>query len=218
MDARAASAIQDPLPPPISQAIHKHEIKVAGVLSGNRNFEGRIHPDIGANYLASPMLVVAYALAGSMRFDFATQSLGKDKKGKPVFLKDIWPSNKEIAKTVNASVSRKLFQKRYSKIFTGDAQWKAIRSPKSQNYRWQPKSTYVRKPPFFENMPRKPQPVPPIKEARILALLGDSITSRSYKPRRLDQDAGSRSRLFPRSMASSPPSSTPMARGAAIMR
>ena len=170
-----------PLPEPISKAINENDLAVASVLSGNRNFEGRISQDVRANFLASPPLVVAYAIAGSMNVNLTTDPLGQDKDGKDVFLKDIWPSNKEIAEVVREHVTAKMFATRYADVFKGDAQWQAIDAGDGQTYRW-PASTYVANPPYFEGMTKEPKPVEPINNARVLALFGDSITTDHISP------------------------------------
>ena len=141
-----------PLPENISEAIRKNDLVAAAVLSGNRNFEGRVNPDVRANYLASPPLVVAYALAGSLNVDLTTDPLGHDKKGKPVYLKDIWPTAKEIADFVRKNVTRKAFAKRYKDVFKGDAQWRKIKVTKGMTYAWDANSTYVANPPYFDGL------------------------------------------------------------------
>jgi aconitate hydratase len=171
-----------PLPGPISKAIQDNELVVAAVLSGNRNFEGRIHPEVRANYLASPPLVVAYALAGRIDIDLYNEPLGNDAKGKPVFLKDIWPTQKEISDTVQKCVQPEMFAKVYSEAFKGDEHWNSLAVPKGDQYAWDAKSTYVKHPPYFENMPAQPGPLADIKGARVLALLGDSITTDHISP------------------------------------
>jgi aconitate hydratase len=170
-----------PLPEAISEAINKHDLVACSVLSGNRNFEGRISQDVRANYLASPPLVVAYALAGSLRVDLTRDPIGKDNQGKDVYLKDIWPSNKEIAEVVRASVTAEMFASRYGDVFKGDAEWRAVNSGDGQTYSW-PHSTYVANPPYFQDMTMEPAPVAPIEGARILALFGDSITTDHISP------------------------------------
>ncbi|HYE46708.1 MAG TPA: aconitate hydratase AcnA [Caulobacter sp.] len=171
-----------PLPEAISAAISEGDLVAASVLSGNRNFEGRVNPDVRANYLASPPLVVAYALAGSMRIDLLTQPLGQDKKGKDVFLKDIWPSNADIAALQKKSVTSKMFAERYGDVFTGDKNWQAIKVAGGQTYAWDMGSTYVQNPPYFEGMTMTPAPVTDIVEARILGVFGDSITTDHISP------------------------------------
>jgi len=171
-----------PLDPNISEAIKKGNLYAVSVLSGNRNFEGRINPDVKANYLASPPLVIAYALAGSMNVDLYQESLGKDKNGKPVFLKDIWPSNKEIQDLILTSISADMFNKRYSNIFEGPRDWKNIKTSDSNIYNWDKASTYVKKPPFFENMTEKPEGFKKIENARPLLILGDTVTTDHISP------------------------------------
>ncbi len=171
-----------PLAEPISETIHANDLVACSVLSGNRNFEGRVNPDVKANYLASPPLVVAYALAGNMNIDLTKDPLGTDKKGNPVYLKDIWPSSKEIAEVVHSSVTRKMFRDRYADVFKGDAAWRKIKVEGGLTYDWQPESTYVRNPPYFEDMSMEPDPVSDVNDARILAILGDSITTDHISP------------------------------------
>ena len=171
-----------PLEAPIAQAINKNRLVAAAVLSGNRNFEGRISPDVRANYLASPMLVVAYAIAGSVNINLATDPLGTDKKGAPVYLKDIWPSNQEIAESVRACVTPAMFKARYKNVFNGDAGWKKVKPQTGLTFKWDAKSTYVQKPTFFDGLSGKPAALTAIKNARILALLGDSITTDHISP------------------------------------
>ena len=171
-----------PLPDNISNAIKDKNIYAVSVLSGNRNFEGRISPAVKANYLASPPLVVAYAIAGSMQKDLYKDSLGKDKDGKEVYLKDIWPSNKEIEDTLKSSLNAEMFVKRYSNISKGPEQWQKIKTTKSSIYNWEETSTYVKKPPFFENLPDEPEGFKEIKDARPLLILGDSVTTDHISP------------------------------------
>ncbi len=171
-----------PLPTEISKAINENDLAVTAVLSGNRNFEGRISPDIKMNYLASPPLVVAYALAGTMDHDFEKDSLGDDASGKPVFLKDIWPTATEIQSVIDSSISSEMFTKDYATVFEGDHRWKSLATPTGKTFDWDPKSTYVRKPPYFEGMPRNPVPVTNISGARVLAILGDSVTTDHISP------------------------------------
>jgi len=166
-----------PLADNISDSIKNNNIYAVSVLSGNRNFEGRISPLIKANYLASPPLVVAYAIAGTMRFDLYKDPLGKDKDGKDVFLKDIWPSNKEIEETLRNSLNAEMFIKRYSNVSQGPEQWQKIKTEETNIYNWEDNSTYVKKPPFFDNLPDKPEGFKEIKDARPLLILGDSITT-----------------------------------------
>jgi aconitate hydratase len=171
-----------PLPEPISKAIHGNDLVVCSVLSGNRNFEGRVSPDVRANYLASPPLVVAYALAGSMNINLDTDPIGIGKNGQPVYLKDIWPSSKEIADTVRKSLSRKSFTARYKDVFKGDAQWRKIKVEPGLTYAWDNASTYVQNPPYFEGMSLQPDAVSDIVDARILGLFLDSITTDHISP------------------------------------
>jgi aconitate hydratase len=171
-----------PLPENISKAVNENDLVAVSVLSGNRNFEGRVNPDVRANYLASPPLVVAYALAGTMRLDLATQPIGQDKKGKDVFLKDIWPTSAEIAAIQKKSVTPKMFAKRYADVFKGDSHWQAIDVTGGQTYAWDDASTYVRNPPYFEGMSMEPAPINDIVEARILGIFGDSITTDHISP------------------------------------
>jgi aconitate hydratase len=152
------------------------------VLSGNRNFEGRVHPLVRANYLASPPLVVAYALAGRMDMDLTTEPLGTDRMGKPVFLRDIWPTPQEVEATVRSAVSSEQYRKVYSEVFEGDAQWKSMPVPEGDLYQWDPNSTYIKLPPYFENMPKTPAPLADIRGARVLAILGDSVTTDHISP------------------------------------
>ncbi len=171
-----------PLSGNIVEAIQKENLYGVSVLSGNRNFEGRISPHIKANYLASPPLVVAYALAGHMSFDLYKDSFGKDKDGKEIYLKDIWPSNKEIEETLKTSLNAEMFIKRYSNVSQGPKQWQEIKTEKSSIYNWDEKSTYVKKPPFFENLSDQPEGFKPIKDARPLLILGDMITTDHISP------------------------------------
>ena len=171
-----------PLPVEISKAINENDLAVSAVLSGNRNFEGRISPDVKMNYLASPPLVVAYALAGTMNHDFENDSLGNDKDGNPVLLKDIWPSAQEIQEVIDASISSEMFTKDYASVFDGDHRWKSLDTPTGNTFEWDAQSTYVRKPPYFENMPAQPTPVVDIAGARVLAILGDSVTTDHISP------------------------------------
>jgi aconitate hydratase len=171
-----------PLSEPISAAIAEGDICAAAVLSGNRNFEGRINPLTKANYLASPPLVVAYALAGSVAIDLTTQPLGNGKDGKPVYLKDIWPTNEEIRAAISQSLTPDMFRQRYANVFAGPTNWQNIKTAQGMTYHWEPNSTYVKLPPLFEAMPREPQKVADIQGARLLALLGDSITTDHISP------------------------------------
>jgi aconitate hydratase len=171
-----------PLPEEIVQAIDKENIYAVSVLSGNRNFEGRISPHIKANYLASPPLVVAYALAGHMEFDLYKEPLGKSKEGKDIFLKDIWPSNKEIEDTLKESLNAEMFVNRYSNVSEGPKQWQEIKTENTSIYNWDSSSTYVKKPPFFENLSDQPEGFKPIKDARPLLILGDMVTTDHISP------------------------------------
>jgi aconitate hydratase len=171
-----------PLPEEISKAINDNDLSVSAVLSGNRNFEGRINPDVKMNYLASPPLVIAYALAGSMDFDFESQALGKDKAGKDVFLKDIWPSQKDVSDTIASAINQEMYTRNYADVFKGDEKWRNLPTPSGNTFEWNPDSTYVRKPPYFEGMPAEPEPVGDISGARVLALLGDSVTTDHISP------------------------------------
>ncbi|NQW65092.1 MAG: aconitate hydratase AcnA, partial [Actinobacteria bacterium] len=171
-----------PLPVEISKAISENDLAVTAVLSGNRNFEGRISPDVKMNYLASPPLVVAYALAGTMDHNFDSDSLGNDLDGNPVFLKDIWPTPSEIQSVIDSSISSDMFTKDYASVFEGDHRWKSLATPTGKVFDWDAKSTYVRKPPYFDGMLRNPKPVTDISGARVLAILGDSITTDHISP------------------------------------
>jgi len=171
-----------PLPAEISKAINDNGLIAAGVLSGNRNFEGRVSPDVQANYLASPPLVVAYALAGSVTMDLTKEPVGTDKKGNPVFLKDIWPSSKEIQDFIAKFVTKKIFKEKYADVFKGDANWAKVKAPEGQTYAWDAKSTYVQNPPYFQGITKTPDQVTNIAGARVLALLGDKITTDHISP------------------------------------
>ena len=171
-----------PLPIEISKAVNDNDLAVTAVLSGNRNFEGRISPDVKMNYLASPPLVVAYAIAGTMDHDFEKDSLGNDKDGKPVYLKDIWPSPQEIQSVIDASISSEMFTKDYASVFDGDHRWKSLATPTGKTFEWDTKSTYVRRPPYFDGMPKQPTPVTDIAGARVMAILGDSVTTDHISP------------------------------------
>jgi aconitate hydratase A / 2-methylisocitrate dehydratase len=171
-----------PLPDAIGAAIKDNNLIAVAVLSGNRNFEGRIHPLVRANYLASPPLVVAYALAGRMDIDLTTEPLGLDTAGKPVFLRDVWPSPQEIETTVRAAVTTAQYSKEYAQVYEGDAHWKSMPVPQGDIYKWDPKSTYIKMPPYFENMPKMPAALADIHGARVLAVLGDSVTTDHISP------------------------------------
>lgn len=171
-----------PLPDEISDAINDNDLTATAVLSGNRNFEGRISPDVKMNYLASPMLVIAYAIAGTMDIDLETQPLGVDKNGNDVFLKDIWPSTQEIEDTIASAISRELYVADYADVFKGDKQWQELDVPSGKTFEWNEDSTYIRKAPYFDGMPLEPEPVRDIKGARVLAKLGDSVTTDHISP------------------------------------
>ncbi|WP_054813007.1 aconitate hydratase AcnA [Nocardia arizonensis] len=171
-----------PLPEEISEAVNDNDLSVTAVLSGNRNFEGRISPDVKMNYLASPPLVIAYALAGTMDFDFETDPLGEDTEGNPVFLRDIWPAPQEIDDTIKAAISQDMFRKSYADVFKGDHRWQNLATPEGDTFAWDENSTYVRKAPYFDGMELEPAPVEDIKGARVLALLGDSVTTDHISP------------------------------------
>ncbi len=171
-----------PLPEPIASAIQGNDLVAVAVLSGNRNFEGRINSHVRANYLASPPLVVAYALAGTMDIDFDREPLGADEAGAPVYLRDIWPSPVEIEKTIRSCVTTDMFRKEYSDVFNGDDHWKSLDVPTGDQYAWDKKSTYIKAAPFFDNLPREPHPLTDIRGARVLALLGDSVTTDHISP------------------------------------
>jgi len=171
-----------PLIPEVSAAVNEADLAVVSVLSGNRNFEGRINPDVKMNYLASPPLVVAYAIAGTMDIDFATEPLGLDDSGAPVFLADIWPSPQEIQSVIDASIDEEMFAARYADVFHGDDRWRGLPTPTGDRFAWDPASTYVRKPPYFEGMPREPEPLHDIVGARVLLKLGDSVTTDHISP------------------------------------
>jgi aconitate hydratase len=171
-----------PLPEEISAAVNEADLTVVSVLSGNRNFEGRINPDVKMNYLASPPLVIAYALAGTMDFDFETQPLGQDTDGTDVYLKDIWPNLQEIQETMASSINKEMFASSYADVFDGGERWKSLPTPEGKTFAWDPESTYVRKPPYFDGMPAEPVPVTDIAGARVLAKLGDSVTTDHISP------------------------------------
>ena len=171
-----------PLPEAIGAAIKENNLVAVAVLSGNRNFEGRIHPLVRANYLASPPLVVAYALAGRMDLDLTKDALGTGADGKPVFLSEIWPTPQEIESTVRASVTSEQYRSQYSAVYEGDAHWKSMSVPEGDLYQWDPKSTYVKLPPYFDNMPKTPPALAEVNGARVLAILGDSVTTDHISP------------------------------------
>ena len=171
-----------PLIEEVTDAINKNDLAVTAVLSGNRNFEGRISPDVKMNYLASPPLVIAYALAGSMNFDFETDSLGTGSDGTEVYLKDIWPDAAEVQSTIDSSIDTAMFTKEYGEVFDGDERWRSLPTPDSEVFEWDSESTYVRKPPYFDGMTLETSPVTDISGARVLAKLGDSVTTDHISP------------------------------------
>jgi aconitate hydratase len=171
-----------PLAEEVSAAVNEHDLAVVSVLSGNRNFEGRINPDVKMNYLASPPLVIAYALAGTMEFDFEHEPLGRDGSGSPVFLRDLWPSAEEVQSTIDGAINRGMFTKDYADVFAGDELWRALPTPQGATFEWDAESTYVRKPPYFDGMTMTPDPVADISGARVLAKLGDSVTTDHISP------------------------------------
>ncbi|HEY6738898.1 MAG TPA: aconitate hydratase, partial [Actinopolymorphaceae bacterium] len=171
-----------PLIPAVSKAVNDNDLAVASVLSGNRNFEGRINPDVKLNYLASPPLVVAYALAGTMDLDLTSEPLGKDSEGNDVYLADIWPSAQEVESVVESAIASEMFIRDYADVFAGDELWRSLPTPEGSTFAWDPESTYVRKPPYFDGMPVTPEPVSDIRGARVLAKLGDSVTTDHISP------------------------------------
>ncbi|MEL6279613.1 MAG: aconitate hydratase AcnA, partial [Pseudomonadota bacterium] len=171
-----------PLPAEISKAIHEGDLVATSVLSGNRNFEGRVNPDVRANYLASPPLVVAYAILGDMTKDIATEPLGMDQNGQPVYLKDIWPSQQEVADLVEQTVTREAFQTKYADVFAGDEKWRSIDAGAGLTYDWPSTSTYVQNPPYFEGMSSEPGEIGDVEAARVLAILADSVTTDHISP------------------------------------
>jgi aconitate hydratase len=171
-----------PLPTEVSDVVQAEDLAVVSVLSGNRNFEGRINPDVKMNYLASPPLVVAYALAGTMDIDLYDEPLGSDQDGNPVYLKDIWPPEAEVAQTVEEAVQSDMFRKSYDNVFDGDERWNSLQVPSGEEFAWDDRSTYVARPPYFDEMPREPEPLTDIENARVLALLGDSVTTDHISP------------------------------------
>ena len=182
-----------PLDSEISEAIAEKDLAVTAVLSGNRNFEGRINPDVKMNYLASPPLVIAYALAGTMDFDFENDPLGQDKDGQDVYLRDIWPNPTEVEKVIGESISQEMFTEDYKDVFTGDERWRSLETPEGATFDWDPESTYVRKPPYFEGMEAQPEPVSDVSGARVLVKVGDSTTTDHISPAgsiKLDSPAG----------------------------
>ena len=171
-----------PLPEPVAKAVKEKDLIVASVLSGNRNFEGRIHPQVKANYLASPMLVVAFALAGSMDIDLTREPLGKDSQGREVFLKDLWPTQQEIAQTILKALTAGAFRERYAQVLEGTPEWKAISIPSGDLYAWDEKSTYIQEPPYLVQFPKAPSAFGPIRGARVLVMVGDSVTTDHISP------------------------------------
>jgi aconitate hydratase len=171
-----------PLPAEISQAIDRNNLVVASVLSGNRNFEGRINPDVRANYLMSPPLVVAFALAGRIDVDLRKDAIGKGKDGKPVYLADLWPSQREVEEAIQQSVTSDMFRKSYAEVYQGDQRWRGLQVPEGETYAWDGTSTYIRRAPYFDDMAIKPSPVEDIRKARVLAVLGDSVTTDHISP------------------------------------
>jgi aconitate hydratase A / 2-methylisocitrate dehydratase len=171
-----------PLPEAVSAAVAEKDLAVVAVLSGNRNFEGRINPDVKMNYLASPPLVVAYALAGTMDLDITTDPIDMDPQGQPVYLHDIWPSPAEIEEVVESAIASEMFTRDYADVFAGDEQWRSLPTPSGDTFEWDTDSTYVRKPPYFDGMPVSPEPVTDIVGARVLAKLGDSVTTDHISP------------------------------------
>jgi aconitate hydratase len=171
-----------PLPPEISQAVEEHKLVVASVLSGNRNFEGRINPDVRANYLMSPPLVVAYALAGRIDIDLLNEPMGKGKDGQPVFLRDIWPSQQEVSSTLQTAIDSGMFRRNYQTVFAGDERWQKLPTPAGKTYAWEGASTYIKRAPYFDGMEMTPAPVQEIRGARVLAVLGDSVTTDHISP------------------------------------
>ena len=171
-----------PLIPEVSQAIQDNDLAACSVLSGNRNFEGRINPDIKMNYLASPPLVIAYAIAGTLDIDFETQPLGKDYEGNEVFLRDIWPSDEDIDTIISSSITEDMYAKDYADVFAGDTRWQNLDTPEGDTFAWNEDSTYIRKAPYFDGMGLEPEPVTDVKGARVLAKLGDSVTTDHISP------------------------------------
>ncbi|MEP7327165.1 MAG: aconitase family protein, partial [Gemmatimonadota bacterium] len=171
-----------PLPEPVATLVEQNHLVTAAVLSGNRNFEARIHPQVRANYLASPMLVVAFALAGKVTINLETEPLGRDPEGSPVFLREIWPSPDEIREAMAMSLKPELFRTRYGMVFEGDETWQNLKVPTGSRYEWETSSTYVQEPPFFQDLPVDPQPLTDINGARVLAVLGDSVTTDHISP------------------------------------
>jgi aconitate hydratase len=171
-----------PLAPEISEAINDHDLSVCAVLSGNRNFEGRIHPDVRMNYLASPPLVVAYALAGTMDIDLEGDPIGHDREGRAVYLRDLWPSESEVTKVIESVLDRDMFVERYGSFLEGDERWRALPAPSGDRYAWDAESTYIRRPPFLDDASADDRPIVDIEGARVLAILGDSVTTDHISP------------------------------------
>src|SRR6202044_515336 len=171
-----------PLPAEVSQAIEENNLVVASVLSGNRNFEGRINSEVRANYLMSPPLVVAFALAGRIDTDLRKDPIGNGKDGNPVYLADLWPTQREVEEAIEKSVTAEMFSKSYAEVFEGDARWRGLSIPKGQTYAWEKDSTYIRRAPYFDGVSLKPSPIEDIKNARVLAVLGDSVTTDHISP------------------------------------
>ncbi|MBI5200237.1 MAG: aconitate hydratase AcnA, partial [Elusimicrobia bacterium] len=171
-----------PLPDPIAEAITTHRLVTAAVLSGNRNFEGRINPHVKANYLASPPLVVAYALAGRMDIDLNNEPLGQGKDGRPVFLRDVWPSESEIQDALRKHVTREMFVRQYKNVYDGDENWRGLKAPTGERFAWDAKNTYIKNPPYFTKLSKEPKALADLKDARVLAVLGDSVTTDHISP------------------------------------
>jgi aconitate hydratase len=171
-----------PLPEPVAAAVQENDLVVAAVLSGNRNFEGRIHPQVRASFLASPPLVVAYALAGTVDLDLTKDPLGTDVNGENVYLRDIWPTQEEIQQVMGRAISPEVFEKNYARVFEGDEQWRSLPNTEGELFQWNPTSTYIQEPPFFQDMPLEPAPIKNIHGARVLVMLDDSITTDHISP------------------------------------
>ncbi len=207
-----------PLPEEISKSINDNGIVAAAVLSGNRNFEGRVSPDVQANYLASPPLVVAYALAGTVTKDLATEPIGIGKDGKPVYLKDIWPTTKEINAFMKKFVTATIFKKKYADVFKGDTNWRKIKTVESETYRWNMSSTYVQNPPYFEGMKKEPEPIADVVDARDPGDVRRQDHHRPHLAGRLDQADVAGRQVSSASIRCARPTSTSTARGAATMK
>jgi aconitate hydratase len=206
-----------PLIPEVSAAVSENDLTVCSVLSGNRNFEGRIHAQTRMNFLTSPPLVVAYALAGSLHVNLLSEPLGIGSDGKPVYLRDIWPSPQEVEQTISANLKTHMFTQGYADVYTGDERWRGMDVPAGDTFLWQPESTYVRKPPYFEGMQRDPAPLSDVIDARVLAKLGDSVTTDHISPAGTIA-AGSPAGIISRNTASSATILIPMARAVATTR